>query len=255
MTRRQKKSDEQQAVTSSEMNGNPSEDTLGSPSATPDLDGVANTEVAMGLQSDPEGDLTNGSDSAAGSGGLSGAARLGVYVIGFALLGIGVGMGYSLLSSSQPAPDKPAVAVADPVPVDSKVGDNKPITSEDPLREWNIRSAAYISPLISQLARQPRETLGGQILLCREQRSTLEQVLELEAPPTEEVAVAFDRWRDSLKKSLDNCVNSEPSGSDQADIKRIVADVQKTEPLFADFLRLQRPVVDVTYDANPDMFE
>jgi hypothetical protein len=185
---------------------------------------------------------------------IPGAVRLAVYVAGFALLGIGVGMGYSLLSSPGPAAETPA-AVADAVPIDSRVGDNKALSSEDPLREWNIRSAAYVSPLISQLARQPRETLGGQVLLCREQRSTLQGVLDLETPPGDDVGAAFDRWRSSLQDVLDRCISTDPTGDDQVDIKRIVAEVQKTETLFADFLRLQRPIVDVTYDANPDMFE
>lgn len=190
-----------------------------------------------------------------GDTGLPAAARLMVYILGFAILGVSVGLGYSLLGNERPIAETPAAVDAPPIPVDSKVGDNKPLTSDDPLREWNIRSAAYISPLISQLARKPRETLGGQILLCREQRGTLEGVLALTIPPGDDVAAAFDSWRNSLKRALDRCISVDPSGNDKDDVKRIVDEVEKTESLFADFLRLQRPKVDVSYDANPEMFE
>jgi hypothetical protein len=191
----------------------------------------------------------------ASTGSMSSAVRLVVSVVAFATLGVAIGLGVSLLRDSAPAPESAPGLVGAPVPVDSKVGDNKDLQFDDDLKTWNLRAAPYISPLINQLARAKRETLGGQIALCREQSTTLTPVLELPAPPDRAVAAEFDAWRKAVDKALQNCIDVVPGGDDARDIKRLMQELSDTEPLFARFLEAQRPRVNVDFNANPEMYD
>jgi hypothetical protein len=220
------------------------------------LEGVnVNAEVLTDSESSDVTDEADTSESDNGEAQSFGIVKIFASVVAFALLGVGVGLGYSLLSDSAPAPDKTTAVAADPVPIDSKVGDFKPLESDDALRQWNIDAAAYISPLVSQLSRAGRATLGGQIALCQEQSASLVGVLALDLPSNPAVAGAFDDWRTALKNVLDGCVNATPTGDDARDVERIANAVLDTERLFAEFLRIQKPFVDVKFDANPSMFE
>jgi len=181
--------------------------------------------------------------------------RIAVAAVTFVVLGVSAGLGIVLLSDG--GSSAPASPVVTDVPAPVVEGGEGPQRAkfDDALREWNMQASAYISPLISQLARAPRTTLGGQIALCKEQRSILQPVLELDAPPNNAVSPTFERWRSALRQALDACIERRPSGDDAEDIKRITREISDTEALFATFLRTQLPFVDVEFQANPESFE
>lgn len=232
-----------------EQNATDQEITAQQESSPMDTTGDGDHEVAT--------QATGSQPAAAGAatGSMSSAIRLVVAVVAFATLGVAIGLGVSLLRDTAPAPESAPGLVGAPVPVDSKVGDNKEIQFDDDLRTWNIQAAPYISPLINQLARAKRETLGGQIALCREQSATLAPVLELPAPPDRSVAAAFDAWRKAVDKALQKCINIVPGGDDARDIKLLMEQLSETEPLFAEFLEVQRPRVDASFNANPEVYD
>jgi len=190
---------------------------------------------------------------------ISPAAKLAVAVAATAVLGITAGLGVVLMQQSEPLPN-----VVQPVPTSSATAapgganavDNGEVASfDDELRDWNLKAAGSISPLISQLARAPRNTLGGQVTLCMEQRTFLQAVLDLPSPPNKSVEPSFERWRNAVRDTLDGCTERTPSGDDAADIARIVREMKETEAYFASFLAAQQPFLDVQFQANPEAFE
>jgi hypothetical protein len=181
--------------------------------------------------------------------------RIVVAAVAFAVLGASAGLGFILLGKSETVAPESSIVNPVPLPEADGIGESQRIKSDDALRDWNIEAAGYISPLISQLARAPRTTLGGQIALCKEQRAILQPVLDLVSPPNTAVSPSFDRWRSALRAALDGCVERRPTGEDAADIERITREVADTEALFATFLRAQLPFVDVAFEANPELFE
>jgi hypothetical protein len=201
------------------------------------------------------GEVDNSNDESDASG-VTRPVRIAVAAVSAVVLIAAAGLGVALIGgSSDTTNPKPDIVTAVPVPETEGIGESQRIRSDDALRDWNIQAAAYISPLISQLARAPRTTLGGQIALCKEQRMTLQPVLDFDTPPNSAVSPSFNRWRDAVREALDSCVERTPSGDDAADIKQITREVADTEALFATFLRAQLPFVDVGFEANPDAFE
>ena len=183
--------------------------------------------------------------------GVSPFAKLAVVILAFSIVGAGFGLGITKIINHS----KTATAVEAEAPAPYIPEQGPALTDDDPLKDWNLQSAARISPLISQLARAPRAALGSQIELCKTQQSFLGAVLELPAPPQADVAKAFDRWKDSVKSALDACVNVNPTGNDPADIKTIVKSVDSTLPRFEAFLKALKPFVNVSYEAHPEAFE
>ena len=190
---------------------------------------------------------------------ISSVAKIVVAVATTAVLGITAGLGIVLVGQSETLPNinKPVPTATVPsVPDAANGGETIEATSFDnALRDWNLKAAGSISPLISQLARAPRNTLGGQVALCQEQRAFLEAVLDLPTPPNKAVSTPFERWRESVLKTLESCTTRTPSGNDADDIARIVRELRESEAYFASFLAAQQPFLDVQFQSNPEAFE
>jgi hypothetical protein len=190
---------------------------------------------------------------------ISSVAKLVVAVAATAVLGVTAGLGIVLVGQSETLPNvnSPApTASVSSVPETANSQETLEATSfDDALRDWNLKAAGSISPLISQLARAPRNTLGGQVALCQEQRAFLEAVLDLPTPPNKAVSTPFERWREAVLKTLDSCTSRTPSGSDADDIARIVRELKESEAYFASFLAAQQPFLDVQFQSNPEAFE
>ena len=197
--------------------------------------------------------------SPAPSQAISSVAKIVVAVAVTAVLGVTATLGIILVVQSETLPNitkpTPPAAVASPPVTANGQETSEPASFDDGLRDWNLKAAGSISPLISQLARAPRNTLGGQIALCKEQRVYLEAVLELPTPPNKAVSIPFKRWREALLKTLDSCNNRTPSGNDADDIAIIVREIMESESYFASFLEAQQPFLDVQFQSNPGAFE
>lgn len=176
-----------------------------------------------------------------------------IYILLLGLLGIVLGIGFQLLSENQNESVTP-VEISTPDP-QQETGDGIGIKFDEDIKDWNLKAAPYLSPLLSQLARTPRTTLGGHKALCKDQRDALSPVLMLELPKKKVVAATFNKWRQAVKLSLDNCLSYKPTGNDIRDIKNIYKQVEDTQKLFDKFLKSQIKDVDVEFQLNPEMFE
>jgi hypothetical protein len=176
-----------------------------------------------------------------------------IYILLLGLLGVVLGIGFQLLSENTKENISP-LEISTPDP-QQETGDGIGIKFDDEIKDWNLKAAPYLSPLLSQLARTPRTTLGSHKALCKDQRNALDPVLLLELPKNKVVASSFNKWRQSVKLSLDNCLSYEPTGNDIRDIKNIYKKVEDTQKLFDKFLKSQIEDVDVQFQLNPGMFE
>lgn len=134
-------------------------------------------------------------------------------------------------------------------------GDGVEIKFDNSIRDWNLKAAPYISPLLSQLAREPRKTLGAHKELCKAQLDTLSPLLLLELPDKKNVSKSFSIWRDSVKNALNLCIKYNPTGNDKRDIKFLYNKIVESEKLFQLFLKSQIKDVDVSFDIDPKIFE
>ena len=180
--------------------------------------------------------------------------KYSIYILLLAFSGVILGLGLQILSSD----NKPAlieeVKVAEPdSPI--KSGDGVELKFDEGIKDWNLKAAPYISPLLSQLAREVRTTLGAQKALCQFQRDALSSVLLIEDPEDKKVAKSFNQWRNSLKKVLDQCLIYKPSGNDTKDIKNIVEKIALTEKSFDLFLKSQINDVDIKFERDPKIYE
>lgn len=180
--------------------------------------------------------------------------RYTIYILLLGLLGVVLGLGMQLLVDENNIENTITESQSK---ADSLIptGDGVGIKFDDDIKDWNLKAAPYISPLLSQLARAPRTTLGAHKALCQSQRDALSSVLMLELPKKKIIASNFSAWRNSLKNALDFCLDFKPTGNDIRDIKVIHKKVEDTQIIFDKFLKSQLKDVNVDFNLNPEMFE
>lgn len=180
--------------------------------------------------------------------------KYSIYILLLAFSGVILGLGLQILSGDKKTNTKDDVLVSKP---DSTInsGDGVELKFDEGIKDWNLKAAPYISPLLSQLSREVRTTLGAQKALCQFQRDALASVLLIEEPLDKKIAKSFNKWRNSLKIALDQCLLYKPSGNDAADIKIIIEKIALTEKSFDLFLKSQINDVDIKFERDPKIFE
>ena len=180
--------------------------------------------------------------------------KYSIYILLLAFSGVILGLGLQILSGDNKPAITEEVKVAEP---DStiKSGDGVELKFDEGIKDWNLKAAPYISPLLSQLSREARTTLGSQKALCQFQRDALSSVLLIKDPEDKKIAKSFNQWRNSLKKVLDQCLIYKPSGNDTKDIKNIIEKIALTEKSFDLFLKSQINDVDIKFERDPKIFE
>jgi hypothetical protein len=179
-------------------------------------------------------------------------SKLLVIILAFSILGAGVGLGLTLfLGKNTERKDLPMMTPPTTVAVDK----GTVLSSEDPLKQWNIELSSRISPLVSQLARKPRVSLGAQIELCKEQRNSLQGLMDFRSAPKPNVKASLERYINNVESALNYCVNIKPTGSDEKDIKKINAKIRSTSVHLTKFLKSLEPTIKMSILANPDSYE
>jgi|688.fasta_scaffold81066_4 hypothetical protein len=179
--------------------------------------------------------------------------KYSIYILLLAFSGVILGLGLQVLSGNKSEViEETKVSSPDSTIVS---GDGVELKFDDGIKDWNLKAAPYISPLLSQLSREVRSTLGSQKALCQFQRDALSSVLLIEEPEDKKVAKTFNLWRNSLKNVLDQCLAYKPSGDDAKDIKNIYQKIVLTEKSFDAFLKSQINDVDIKFERDPKIFE